>query len=62
MKRLLKIYLEKPELAALVLLVILLALLFEIRSGGVFLSADNLRGILGLLPGDRAWSRSASPC
>jgi simple sugar transport system permease protein len=49
MKRLLKIYLEKPELAAIVLLV-LLALLFQNQSDGVFLSAENLRGILGLIP------------
>ncbi len=49
MKRLLKIYLEKPELAALVL-VLVLVLVFENRSGGVFLSADNVRGILGLIP------------
>ncbi|HLW93496.1 MAG TPA: ABC transporter permease [Roseiarcus sp.] len=49
MKNLFRIYLEKPELAGLALL-ILLAALFDARSGGAFLSADNLRGILGLLP------------
>ncbi len=49
MKRLLKVYMEKPELAALVLLLVLV-LVFENRSGGVFLSADNVRGILGLIP------------
>lgn len=49
MKRLLKVYMEKPELAALVLLV-LLALVFENRSHGIFLSAENLRGVLGLIP------------
>ncbi len=49
MKRLLKIYMEKPELAALVLLV-LLVLVFQLRSDGIFLSANNLRGILGILP------------
>ena len=49
MKRLLKIYMEKPELAALLLLLILGAL-FQSRSHGVFLSAENLRGILGLIP------------
>ena len=49
MKRLFKIYLEKPELAGLILLV-LLVVLFQIRSHGVFLTADNLRGILGILP------------
>jgi len=48
-KNLFRIYLEKPELAGLALL-ILLAALFDARSGGAFLSADNLRGILGLLP------------
>jgi simple sugar transport system permease protein len=49
MRRVLKIYLEKPELAGVVLLVVL-ALLFQARSHGVFLSAENLRGVLGLLP------------
>ena len=49
MKRLLRIYLEKPELAGIALLV-LLAVVFEIRSDGVFLSSENLRGMLGLLP------------
>ena len=49
MKRALKIYLEKPELAG-VLLLILLATFFELRSGGAFLSSPNVRGVLGLLP------------
>ncbi|TIT44224.1 MAG: ABC transporter permease, partial [Mesorhizobium sp.] len=49
MKRLLKIYFEKPELAGVLLLVILVAV-FQVRSNGVFLNQDNLRGILGLLP------------
>ena len=49
MKRLLKITMEKPELAALALLA-MLVVVFQVRSGGVFLSADNLRGILGILP------------
>lgn len=49
MKRLLKIYLEKPELAALVLLLALVAV-FQVQSDGIFLSANNLRGILGILP------------
>ena len=49
MKRLFKTYLEKPELAGLILLV-LLVVIFEIRSDGVFLNQDNLRGILGILP------------
>ena len=49
MKRLLKIYMEKPELAALVLLVLLIVV-FQIKSDGIFLNANNLRGILGILP------------
>ncbi len=48
-KRLFRIYLEKPELAGVALL-LLLVIIFEIRSGAVFLSRDNLRGMLGLLP------------
>jgi simple sugar transport system permease protein len=48
-RNLIRIYLEKPELAGAALLV-LLAVIFEARSGGAFLSSDNLRGILGLLP------------
>ena len=42
MKRVLKVYMEKPELAALVLLVVL-AVFFDIRSDGIFLSAENVR-------------------
>ena len=49
MRNLFRIYLEKPELAGLALLLLLIAI-FEVRSGGLFLSADNVRGILGLLP------------
>lgn len=49
MKRFLKIYMEKPELAALVMLVLLVTV-FQIRSDGIFLSLINLRGILGILP------------
>lgn len=49
MMRLLKIYMEKPELAALVLLVALIAL-FQVQSDGIFLNANNLRGIFGILP------------
>jgi simple sugar transport system permease protein len=49
MRRLLKIYLEKPELAGVVLLVVLAAV-FQARSHGIFLSAENWRGVLGLLP------------
>ncbi len=49
MKRLFKIYLDRPELAGIVLLALLVAL-FEITSGGFFLSYENMRGVLGLLP------------
>lgn len=49
MKRFLKVYLEKPEFAGVVFL-ILLTIIFQIRSDGVFLNAANLQGILGILP------------
>ena len=49
MRRLFKIYLDKPELAGVVLL-IALTILFEFTSKGVFLSYENMRGVLGLLP------------
>jgi simple sugar transport system permease protein len=49
MRRLVKIALEKPELAGLLLLIVLV-ILFQIRSEGVFLSTNNIRGMLGLLP------------
>jgi simple sugar transport system permease protein len=49
MRRLFKLGLQKPELASAILLV-LLVLLFQIRSDAVFLSINNIRGILGLLP------------
>src|SRR3954447_3308884 len=49
MRRTLKLALQKPELAA-TLLLILLVLMFQIRSGGVFLGYNNIRGILGFLP------------
>ena len=49
MRRLLKIGLQKPELAA-TLLLILLVIVFQVRSNGVFLSIDNMRSILGILP------------
>ncbi len=49
MRRLFKLSLQKPELVSAILL-ILLALLFQIRSDNVFLSFNNIRGILGLLP------------
>lgn len=48
-KRLLKIYMERPELVALVVLIALVAY-FTIASGGLFLSPANLRGILSLFP------------
>ncbi len=49
MRRLIKLSLQKPELASAMLL-LLLILLFQIRSDGVFLSVNNIRGVLGLLP------------
>jgi simple sugar transport system permease protein len=49
MRRLFKLALQKPELAG-ALLLILLVLAFQIRSDNVFLSTNNIRGILGLLP------------
>lgn len=49
MKRLLKIYLDRPELAGFGFL-ILLAIVFQIQSDGVFLNAFNLQGQLGLIP------------
>ena len=49
MKRLLKLSLQKPELAALLLLLILVGV-FQITSGGFFLSYANMRGLLGFLP------------
>ena len=49
MRRLFKLALQKPELASTLLLLVLV-LLFQIRSDAVFLSVNNLRGILGLLP------------
>jgi simple sugar transport system permease protein len=48
-RRLLKLALQKPELAAALLLV-LLVIAFQLSSDGVFLGAQNLRGVLGLLP------------
>jgi len=48
-KRFFKTYLEKPELAGVILLVLLIVL-FQVRSHGIFLNQDNLRGILGILP------------
>src|SRR6202521_2012023 len=49
MKKLLKIYLQKPELAGVVLLAVLIGL-FQVRSQMIFLSAENIRGVLGVLP------------
>lgn len=49
MQRLLKLALQKPELAALLLLAVLM-LLFQIRSDGVFLGFNTMRGILAYLP------------
>ena len=49
MRRLLKLALQKPEMAATLLLV-LLVIFFQIRSDMVFLTYDNLRGMLGFLP------------
>lgn len=49
MRRLLKTSLQKPELAAGLLLVLLIAV-FQMLSNGVFLGAANLRGVFGLLP------------
>ena len=49
MKRLFKLALQKPELASTLLLVLLIVF-FQILSGAVFLSIDNVRGVMGLLP------------
>ena len=49
MRRLVKLAMQKPELASAMLL-LLLVVLFQIRSEGVFLSVNNVRGFLGLLP------------
>ena len=49
MKRFLKIYLDKPELAGLALL-IALVVVFQIKSNGFLLSYENIRGVMGLLP------------
>lgn len=49
MRRLLKIYMEKPELAGTFLLLVLV-IVFQASSKGIFLSPENLRGVLGLLP------------
>jgi simple sugar transport system permease protein len=48
MKRLIKIYLQKPELAGIVLLLALIVLFGLLAPS--FLTVDNWRGIFGLLP------------
>jgi simple sugar transport system permease protein len=49
MKRLLKIYLERPELVALVALIALVTY-FSAVTGGLFVNPQNLRGIMSLFP------------
>ncbi len=49
MRRLFKLSLQKPELAS-TLLLLLLVIAFQIRSDNVFMSTNNIRGILGILP------------
>ncbi len=49
MMRLLKLALQKPELAALLLLAILIGV-FQFTSNNFFLSYANMRGLLGFLP------------
>jgi len=49
MRRLLKLYMSKPELAGALILVILV-IVFQVRSEGVFLNAYNLQGMLGIIP------------
>lgn len=49
MRRILKISLQKPELAAALLLLVLI-LIFQYTSDGFFMSTANLRGFLGLMP------------
>lgn len=49
MMRLLKIYMQRPELVALVVLIVLTTY-FAMSSGGLFLSYANLRGIFSLFP------------
>ena len=49
MRRLFKLALQKPELAS-TLLLLLLVMVFQFRSDYMFLSTNNIRGILGLLP------------
>lgn len=49
MRQFLKFAFEKPEIAAILLLLVLVVL-FQVLSGGFFLNTNNLRGVLGLLP------------
>jgi simple sugar transport system permease protein len=49
MKRLLKVYMERPELVALVVLIVLVAY-FSAATNGLFVNPQNLRGILSLFP------------
>lgn len=49
MRRFIKISLQKPELAAGLLLAALIVF-FQIMSNGIFLNPANMRGILGLMP------------
>lgn len=49
MKRLTKVYLERPELAGIAFLIVL-TIVFQWQSDGVFLNAQNLQGLFGLLP------------
>ena len=49
MRRRLKLSLQKPELSA-GLLLLLLMIFFQIKSNGVFIGTDNMRGVFGLLP------------
>ena len=49
MKRLLKTSMEKPEFAVIALLTVLI-IVFQFLSDGVFLNANNLRGVLGIVP------------
>jgi len=49
MKRFLKTSMEKPEFAAIALLAVLI-IVFQFLSDGVFLNANNRRGVLGIIP------------
>lgn len=48
-RSLVKRYLQRPEMAGLFLLV-LLVFVFQFQSGGIFLTQDNMRGVLALAP------------